>query len=612
MNHSKIVIKTRLAASELRGLTDSEIRLKSLALKHCATIGKPVQRLILEAFPLVMEATRRCLGLVYHDVQLICGIEMMRGRIAEMKTGEGKTLTATLAGYIFALYGQGVHIVTFNDYLAQRDCETLRPIYELLGLTVAVVYEGLDRAERSRAYRCDITYGAAKEFGFDFLRDRLQRVSSGNANAGVMRGTNYALIDEADSILIDEARTPLIIGMRDQTETMLTQSCYLWAAEHAELFEESIHYNYDVAKQKVTLNSTGMLLARSLPQDANRQRVSVRQLYDYLQNAIKVRREFHRDKHYAIREGEIVIIDEFTGRPAEGRQWQHGIHQSVQAKEGLSISPATRPAASITIQSFFKRYSLFCGMTGTAWTSRRELLSVYKKRVARIPTHRPINRLQHPTCVFASVEQKFEAVVQSAQHHVALGRSVLIGTRSVGSSEAIAACFRKLGVTFDILNANHQEREAEVIEQAGQSAKITIATNMAGRGTDIKLCNAVRDAGGLHVILTEIHESQRIDWQLIGRGSRQGDPGSYQIFVALDDEILRVGFGPQKARRLMSKFAGVPAHRLNQLFPLFRKAQRKIERRYLIDRLILLRQDLEQQQTHFELGKDPYLSVVGG
>ena len=433
---------------------------------------------------------------------------------------------------------------------------------------------------------------------------------TGNPKAGVMRGTHYALVDEADSMLLDEARTPLIIGMVNQAEEMVTQQCYRWAAKHASQFEEGRDYEYDHQKQKVTLSSNGIRLIRTLPQNDGTKRVSIRQLYDYMQNAIKVRRDFTLDKSYAIIDGKIVIIDEFTGRPAEGRQWQRGIHQSVEAKENLEISPATRQAATITIQSFFNRYKVMCGMTGTAYTSRREFKKVYRKSVVRIPTHRPVQRVALPPKVFGTNGDKFDYIATETKRMMQAGRAVLIGTRSVGKSEAISSRLKEQGIVHQVLNARNLEREAEIVSQAGQPSHVTVATNMAGRGTDIKLADSVREAGGLHVFLTELHESSRIDWQLIGRGSRQGDPGSFQICVSYEDEILEIGLGPNRARRLKNQFANrVPAS--HQAIRVFLAAQRKTERKYLTDRLMVLKQDEERQKAHFDTGQDPFLNTVG-
>ena len=612
MSHWSQIHHIRKAADKLSRCTDLQLKERSLDLKYRAMSGAKPESLAIPAFATVMETSRRCLNQTHYDVQLYCGLKMISGRIAEMKTGEGKTLTAGLVAYLFGLYGRGLHVVTFNDYLAQRDCDFLRPVFRMLGLTVDCITADVPPDARKSAYDCDITYGSAKEFGFDFLRDRLEIASTGTPNAGVMRGTEFALIDEADSILIDEARTPLIIGMVNQAEEKVNQACFRWAAKHASQFIENKHFQYEHLKQKATLNSEGIRLTRSLTQNEGTTQVSIRQLYDYIQNAIKVRRDFHLDKNYAIRDGEIVIIDEFTGRPAEGRQWQNGIHQSVQAKESVDITPATRQAASITIQSYFKRYKVFCGMTGTAWTSKSELSRVYKKQVVRIPTHRKSLRSQLVNRVFANTTDKFAAIARCARDMLDSGRAVLIGTRSVGKSELLAQALMNADVEFQILNARHQEHEAAIIAEAGQPGKVTVATNMAGRGTDIKLHPSVQKAGGLHVILSEIHESERIDWQMIGRGARQGDPGSFQIFVSLDDEILTIGLGTEKANHIKTKFAKFKGRQLDSMFALFRKAQKKTERRYLTDRLMVLKNDLERQKSLFHTGQDPFLYVVSG
>ncbi len=609
MNNSALIRQIRISARQLEELGDRELAQRSSALKYQAQSGANPKDLISAAFPLVVEAARRRINQVHYDVQLYCGIEMVRGRIAEMKTGEGKTLAASLVAYVFGLFGNGVHVVTFNDYLADRDCELLRPVYQLLGLSVDVLKTNLPDESRKTAYLADITYGAAKEFGFDFLRDRLKIAETGKLDVGVMRGTKYALVDEADSILLDEARTPLIIGLTNQSGEKVVQTCYRWAAEHAGEFVEDQDYKYDYQKQSVKLTGEGIRRVRNLPQNEGTVQVSIRQLYDFVQNGIKAKRDFQLDKHYAIRDGEIVIIDEFTGRLAEGRQWQKGIHQSVQAKEDLEITPATRQAATVTIQSFFRLYTRFCGMTGTAWTSRREFRRIYKKRVSKIPTHRPIRREHIPVRVFHDANAKFDAIVTATRDLIEQNRSVLIGTRSVKQSEFLSEKMLAVGLEHVVLNAKKLESEANVVMQAGQPRRVTVATNMAGRGTDIKLHPDVRAAGGLHVILSEIHESQRIDWQLIGRGSRQGEPGSFQIFVSLNDEILLLGLGKKPAIRLGKKYLGrtIP-HR--EAFQYFQIAQRRVERKHLVDRLIVLHRDRERQKALFDTGQDPYLNVV--
>ena len=609
MKYSAIT-RIRREASQLQGLVDSDIKQRHLELKYRAMTGESMQRLIVPAFGLVVEACRRTIGQVQYDVQLECGRQLLAGHICEMKTGEGKTLTASLVAATWALFGRGMHVITFNDYLATRDCQTLLPAYELLGLSVGIVDAGSEEPERRAAYRRDITYGSAKELGFDFLRDRI-RLSSGEGKSNcVMRGLHFALVDEADSILIDEAKTPLIIGMTDQSEAQARRHCFDWAASHAIQFEYQNHFRIDPVTKRIELTVEGIKLCRSLPQNDGTRQMSMNELYQFINNAIKVNREFELDKTHAIINDEIVIIDEFTGRPAEGRQWQQGIHQAVQAKEGVSITPATRSAATITIQTLFKRYRMFCGMTGTGWTSRRELRKVYEKQVVRIPTHRPTIRIQLPTQVFVDQESKFEAVADTVNKMIAAGRAVLVGTRSVLKSEQLASRLERLGIPFDVLNAKFLDREAAIVSGAGRPGQVTIATNMAGRGTDIKLDPAVKAAGGLHVILTEIHESERIDWQLIGRGSRQGDPGSFQIFVSLDDEILKTGLGEKRAIQVQQKHSRANRNRLRSLFSLFRKAQQRTERKNLTDRLIVMQNDHEKKKAMFETGEDPYLNRV--
>lgn len=610
MNAAQYIATIRSRAAQLEQKTDQELKQLSLDLKYRAMTKTPVKRLIPEGFALVVEAARRHLEMVHYDVQLQCGIEMAYDRIAEMKTGEGKTLTTSLVSYLYAIRGQGTHVITFNEYLAERDCEFLRPIYLALGLTCGVLKENMPPEQRKEIYRRDVTFGAAKEFGFDFLRDRMAIARTKNPNAGVMRGTRFALVDEADSIMIDEARTPLIIGMVSQSEQKKVSDCCSWAAQHAPAFLEGTDFTYDQMKRSVELTAAGIRKCRNLPENQSTRGISIQQIYGYLKNAIKVNRDFHLDKNYAIIDDEIVIVDEFTGRPAEGRQWQQGIHQAVQAKEALEITPPTRQAATITIQSYFNLYEQLCGMTGTAYTSRKEFKKVYNKKVTRIPTHRPIKRKQLATRIFRTNQEKYDAIAEDVGEAIAKGRSVLIGNRSVAGSEILSRSLHKKQIEHVVLNAKFIEKEADIVKLAGQPSRVTVATNMAGRGTDIKLHDSVKATGGLHVILTELHESERIDWQMIGRGSRQGDPGTYQFYFSLEDEILRLGLGDEKAAKLQKVYAKRRRLSARQLLRYFRKAQAKLERRYLTDRLIVQKQDVERRKNHFETGQDPYLNVV--
>ena len=609
-----LVQKIRRRAKPLADVSEEELRKSGLSLKYRASIGEPLEKLIPEAFPIVIEAIRRSLDMVPYDVQIFAAMQIAKGRIAEMKTGEGKTLTATMPSYLHALTGRGSHVVTVNDYLANRDHELMSPVFRALGLTSGVITSETSPPERKKSYRKDITYGTAKEFGFDFLRDRLSLSGGTSSQQLLHRELNYVLVDEVDSVLIDEARTPLIIGITDSEEQKLTEFCFRWAADHAHRFAEDTDYEYQHDKKKVELKPAGIQRMRALPQNEGTRRIPIRKLYEYMENAIKVRRDFQLDQHYTIRDGKIAIIDEFTGRIAEGRQWQRGIHQSVEAKEKIEITPNVGSGATVTMQTFFRLYEKFGGMSGTVATSSREFRKVYKKKTTIVPTHRPVDRKQLATKVFSDIDSKFDAVVAEIASMTAASRAVLIGTRSVEKSERLSRLLNERGIEHDVLNANQLEREAEIIAGSGAIGKVTVATNMAGRGTDFILAPEVRNAGGLHVILTEVHESQRIDWQLIGRGSRQGEPGSFRIFVSMDDDVLLQGLGPSKTQRLRHKYNSLPARGTHsrKVFQFFQRAQRRMERKHLVDRMILLKQDKERQERHIEMGQDPYCDVVQG
>lgn len=604
----------RRLAKKYSAKSDEELRELGLALKYKAMVGAKLDTLIPEAFALASLAAQRSLKMTPYDCQVYAGIQIARGHIAEMKTGEGKTLTATLPAYLHALFGKGCHVVTVNDYLATRDHELMGPVYHALGLSSGVVTADMSPPARRAAYRKDVTYGTAKEFGFDFLRDRMKIAGSTDHSAGsddlVQRELNFVLVDEADSILIDEARTPLIVGIINAEDEELKQACFQWASFHAHTFEEDKHFQYEHDKKKVSLTNGGIDHLRGLPQNSFTTRVPIAHLYKYIENAIKVRRDFHLDQHYAVIEDKIVIVDEFTGRPAEGRQWQGGIHQSVEAKEGIPITPATGQGAMVTLQSFFRLYRFFGGMSGTVWGSRREFKKVYEKKVVRVPTNKPTRRTELPFKVYASIDAKMRAVVEEVQEKTRAGRAVLVGTRNIDRSMQLSALMQELGIVHEVLNANQLAREAEIIKLSGRVGAVTVATNMAGRGTDFLLEDSVRDAGGLHVILTEIHESARVDWQLIGRGARQGMPGSYRMFVSLEDELLRMGLGPEAALKLAGRYRGSEKQLPRFTFKWFLNAQRKLEKKHLVDRMILLKQDQQRHEQHFDMGQDPYCDVV--
>ena len=607
-------------------LSDAELRKQSLGLRYRAKSGEKLATLVPQGFALVREAARRTIGLRHFDVQLIGGAALFDGAIAEMDTGEGKTLTATLPLYMYALTGKGSHLATVNDYLAERDCHEMSPIYRALGLTVGVVLTDDVPDQRRAAYACDITYGTAKEFGFDFLRDRLLLRRMGrnmddflgggsshrwddSGEQPVQRPPHYVVVDEADSILIDEARTPLIIsalGDRIQEEVA---AAYSWAAEQVPQFEEDEHYESDQETNRITLTAPGRQLVRDLPHPELLRSVGLIDLYEYMERAIKVSRDFLLERQYVVRDGEIVIVDEYTGRLAEGRKWRDGIHQAIEAKEGVEVTVPTGQAARITVQDLFLRYRKLSGMTGTALSAAREFRKIYKCRVMRVPTNRPVQRCPMEVRVFGNSGAKWQAIVEEVEAMRDAGRPVLIGTRSIAKSEALSNLLDEAGIEHQVLNAKEIAQEAEIVALAGQPGRVTVATNMAGRGTDIKLADGVAAAGGLHVICTEMHDAGRIDRQLIGRCGRQGDPGTHRQYLALNDDILKSGYDAQKASRWEER-GRTASGPLSNLVGRFRRAQRRVERRHLRDRSLLLHHEQERKKVQREMGQDPYLDTA--
>ncbi len=612
--------------SRTRQFDTERIRKESLSLRYRAMSGEPLAKLLPEAFALVREAGRRALNMRHFDVQILGGAALFDGCIAEMQTGEGKTLTATLPLYLHSLAGRGAHLATVNDYLAKRDAEWMMPIYQLLGVTVGIVLTESSPDERRAAYGSDITYGTAKEFGFDFLRDRLLLRAQGRMQSDflgdgsaerwtsrgdepVQRTMHFALVDEADSILIDEARTPLIIGSLGDESRETVIATFRWAAEHAPKFELLEHFTIEEDTRKIELTGRGRALVRALPRDEVMRLVALVDLYDYIERAIKVFRDFHLDRQYVIRDGEIVIVDEFTGRLAEGRKWRDGIHQAIEAKERIEVSVPTGQAARITVQDLFQRYRHIGGMTGTASTSAPELRRIYKTPVVLVPTNRPPKRLRLPDQVYGTMEDKFRAIVEETKIYNAQGRPVLIGTRSIDKSMILSRMLADEGIENQVLNANEVEREADIVAAAGLPGRVTVATNMAGRGTDVKLTDDVRELGGMHVICTELHDAARIDRQLIGRCGRQGDPGSYRQYLSLDDDILRTGLGMKRADQL-AKIGRTQPGPFHSLSKLFKKAQRTVERKHFRDRMMLLHHERERTKMQREIGQDPYLDTA--
>ena len=605
-------------------LSDEELKKTSLHLRGRARGGESLDRLIPEAFGLVCVASKRHLGLRPFDVQLAAGVIMHQGALAELATGEGKTLCATLPAFLNALEGKGVHVTTVNDYLARRDAELMGPIYNALGLSVGVIQMQMPDQERHPLYRRDITYGTASEFGFDFLRDRLKVAGNKGQEAPfwdawlkagavaspedayVQRPHHFALVDEADNIFIDEARTPLIISSPTRAATPEEQIVFLWADRLVRRMKPEEHFFFDTEKQKLVLNAAGMQLARYSNPPSGPHGKAMDKLEEAIEQALQAHYRFRLDQHYMIDNGKVIIIDEFTGRRMPDRHWREGLHQAVEAKEGVQINHPSEHAAQITFQSYFRLYKKLAGMTGTAVQNRWEVRRVYKIWVVQVPTNRPVVRDHWPDRVFANENVKFDAIVQEVIRLREAGRAVLIGTRSVEKSEKLSERLTAAGIEHQVLNARQHEQEAKIVAQAGQLGRVTIATNMAGRGTDIKPALEVLAAGGLHVLGTERHESLRIDRQLMGRAGRQGDPGSAQFFLSLEDELLE-GLGP-KAQERWKKIGLRGGERdWDRYLPLFRRAQRRVERRHYRNRVDLMVHEKQRQEILKDLGADPYV-----
>ncbi|MEO6810074.1 MAG: DEAD/DEAH box helicase [Isosphaeraceae bacterium] len=604
--------------------TDDQLRDRAYKLRLRARQGDSLNGLLVESFALVREAAKRTIQQRHYDVQLVGGAAIHFRSIAEMETGEGKTLVATLPAFLNALPGKGVHIVTVNDYLAQRDADWMGNVYRFLGMTVGCIQTGQQDQERRAAYACDITYGTSKELGFDFLRDELKRDQMGNdgqrktfEQAFLGRGDDpvsakpvqrthfFCMVDEADSILIDEARTPLIIGANNQP-TQEESAAYYGADEVAATLVRGKDFKYDPAERKAELNATGRRKVQARAGHSAFSCLTVDGLYEYVERALRAQIAYLLDRDYVSVNGEVVIVDEFTGRLMPGRQWQDGLHQAIQAKERLEITLETITAARVTVQDFFKRYKKLAGMTGTAWSDAREMRRIYKVHVFRVPTNRPGRRISVPDRIFSTEAEKFQAVAEEIVRLNAKNVPVLIGTRSIEKSERLSALLTEAGIEHQILNAKNHEIEAQIVSQAGQPGKVMVATNMAGRGTDIKLSDAVKAQGGLHVLGTERHESLRIDRQLIGRCARQGDPGLAQIFVSLDDEILEA-YGEKPAARLRRRYKGKGELTSPAWRRLVMTAQRKKERQHRRDRKLLMQYEKQRAEMRKNMGLNPVL-----
>lgn len=582
--------------SDFEALKDEDFPLKTASFRERLNDGASLKDILAEAFALVREASRRTLKMRHFDVQLIGGMVLNQGRISEMKTGEGKTLVATLAAYLNAIEGKGVHIVTVNDYLAARDAEWMRPIYEFCGLSVGLIVHGLKNDERREAYKCDITYATNNELGFDYLRDNMV-VAKENM---VQRPLNFAIIDEVDSILIDEARTPLIISGEGDKPTDLYYNISRFMPR---LKAEEEDFIVDEKAHVVTLTEEGV---KKVEDYFNVENLSENmELAHHINQGLKANFLMKNDKDYIVKDGQIIIIDEFTGRMMIGRRYSDGLHQAIEAKEGVKIEKESQTLATITFQNYFRMYKKLSGMTGTAKTEEDEFRNIYGMDVIAIPTNLNMVRMDKADYIYRSEEGKLKAVVEDIAERNKIGQPVLVGTISIDNSELLSTMLRKKGVKHEVLNAKHHEKEAQIIAQAGQRGGVTIATNMAGRGTDIVLGDGVQDLGGLYVLGTERHESRRIDNQLRGRSGRQGDPGESRFYVSLEDDLMRL-FGASNIEGIMDKLG------MDDTTPIENKmisraienAQKKVEaRNFSIRKNVLEYDDVINQQRAIIYGE---------
>ncbi len=585
-----LVEKTESLRPEMQKLTDEQLRDKTREFKKRLSEGETLDDLLPEAFAVVREGAKRVLGMEHYRVQIIGGIILHQGRIAEMKTGEGKTLVSTLPAYLNALEGKGVHIVTVNDYLAKRDAEWMGKVHEFLGLTVGVVLNDMKPEERREAYGCDITYVTNNELGFDYLRDNMVIYKE----QLVQRDLHYCIIDEIDSVLIDEARTPLIISGQSGKSTKLYEVCDILAqqlergeASHemtkmaAIMGEEVVETGDFVVNEKdkiVNLTEQGVKKVEKFFNIENLADPENLEIQHNITLALRAHNLMHKDQDYVVKDDEILIVDEFTGRIMPGRRYSDGLHQAIEAKEHVKVKRESKTLATITFQNFFNKYDKKGGMTGTALTEEKEFRDIYGMDVVEIPTNRPVQRKDLEDAVYMTKKEKFNAVVEAVKEAHAKQQPVLVGTITIETSELLSRMLRREGIQHNVLNAKFHELEAEIVAQAGQAGAVTIATNMAGRGTDIKLDDVAREAGGLKIIGTERHESRRIDNQLRGRSGRQGDPGESRFYISLEDDLMRL-FGSERLMKVFTSLGVAENEQIEHkmLSNAIQKAQEKIE-----------------------------------
>ncbi len=576
--------------TEIKAMSDERLRDQANRFKQRIEQGEPLDEILPEAFATVREASLRTLKMRHFDVQLIGGIVLHQGKIAEMKTGEGKTLVATLPAYLNALTGKGVHIITVNDYLATRDTQWMGQIYKFLGMSVGSIVHGLTDPQRKEAYGSDISYGTNNEFGFDYLRDNMKF----DQKSIVQKELNFAIVDEVDSILIDEARTPLIISGPAEKSTSL----YYQVNSIIPRFNREQDYTIDEKARAVVLTEEGVSKAEKALGVDNLYDPSSIELLHHVNQALKAHTLFKRDVDYIVKEGEVIIVDEFTGRLMPGRRYSEGLHQALEAKENVKIENENQTLASITFQNYFRMYDKLAGMTGTADTEAAEFKKIYNLDVMVVPTNQPMIRTDYADVIYKTKKEKYEAVLDEIEELNQIGQPVLVGTISIDVSEDLSKRLKKRGVKHEVLNAKHHEKEAEIVSMAGQKGSVTISTNMAGRGTDIVLGEGVPDLGGLHILGTERHESRRIDNQLRGRSGRQGDSGSSRFYLSLEDDLLRI-FGGERMSGIMERLGmeeGEPIEH-NLISRAIENAQSKVEgQNFEIRKHLLEYDDVMNQQ----------------
>ena len=595
--YQKVVEKINALEPEMQGLTDAKLTGKTDEFRERLAKGETLDDILPEAFAVVREGSRRVLGMRHFDVQLIGGMCLHDGRIAEMRTGEGKTLVATLPVYLNALTGKGVHMVTVNDYLAKRDSEWMGRLYRFLGLSVGLIAHDMDFPERKFAYSCDVTFGTNNEFGFDYLRDNMVI----DERQMVQRPLHYAIVDEVDSILIDEARTPLIISGPGQKSTDI----YVKMAHAVAGLKEGVDYKVDEKQKTISPADSAVPKVEKL--------IGVQNLYapeniEYshcFTAALRAKALMKRDRDYIVKDGEVIIVDEFTGRIMPGRRFSDGLHQAIEAKEGVKVQRESQTLATITFQNYFRMYDKLAGMTGTAKTEEDEFLKIYNLPVVVVPTNKPVRRVDYPDVIYKTKRAKYKAVGKAVAEIHAKGQPVLIGTTSITQSEELSTILKHLGIEHNVLNAKNHEREAQIVADAGQKGAVTIATNMAGRGTDIKLGEGVEELGGLFIVGTERHESRRIDNQLRGRAGRQGDPGASRFYLSLEDDLLRL-FASDRVTKIMDKLGMEEdepiEHKL--ITNSIEHAQKKVEaRNFDIRKHVLEYDDVMNQQREVMYGE---------